>query len=122
MQENEGGEYFLGSVVLIEKPNNQFDVVDGQQRLTTLTILFSVLREVLTEKAADISKLIENEAAGKRTLEGLYYFTARDEDEVFFRENIQNPEGLRRLLANTTKKMKTDSEQCYRENAQHLHN
>lgn len=37
--------YFLGSMILI--PNgNAFDVVDGQQRLTTLTILFCVIRDL----------------------------------------------------------------------------
>lgn len=39
--------YFLGSIVLI-KPDGQApaEVVDGQQRLTTLTLLFCVLREL----------------------------------------------------------------------------
>src|SRR5208282_2654561 len=35
-----GGVYFLGSVVLIKLPNDpQSKVIDGQQRLTTFTIL-----------------------------------------------------------------------------------
>ena len=41
--------YFLGSIVLIkenvDKPDAQ--VVDGQQRLTTLTILLATLRELV---------------------------------------------------------------------------
>lgn len=37
--------YFLGSVVLVKDANvPQAEVIDGQQRLTTLTILLSVLR------------------------------------------------------------------------------
>lgn len=40
-------DYFLGSFVLVKKPNNKHaEVVDGQQRLTTLTILFAVLRDL----------------------------------------------------------------------------
>ena len=51
-------EYFLGSIVLIKeddplKPEAQ--VVDGQQRLITLTILFSVLRYRLRELHNEIS-------------------------------------------------------------------
>ncbi|HDR1107056.1 DUF262 domain-containing protein [Pasteurella multocida] len=37
--------YFLGSLVVIKK-DKSFEVVDGQQRLTTLTILFCVLRDM----------------------------------------------------------------------------
>ena len=41
--------YFLGSVVLVkEKGIPAAEVIDGQQRLTTLTILFSVLRDLAT--------------------------------------------------------------------------
>lgn len=34
------GEYFIGSIILIKKPEG-FDVIDGQQRLTTLTLILS---------------------------------------------------------------------------------
>lgn len=37
--------YFLGSAVVVKKPNS-YEVVDGQQRLTTLTILFCTLRDM----------------------------------------------------------------------------
>ena len=41
------GLYFLGSIVLVKtRGNSAAKVVDGQQRLTTLTILFSVLRDL----------------------------------------------------------------------------
>ena len=41
------GLYFLGSIVLVKTPDSpEAKVVDGQQRLTTLTILFSVLRDL----------------------------------------------------------------------------
>ena len=34
------GEYFIGSIILVKKPDG-FDVIDGQQRLTTLTLILS---------------------------------------------------------------------------------
>lgn len=37
--------YFLGSIVVIKK-DDYYEVVDGQQRLTTLTILFCTLRDM----------------------------------------------------------------------------
>lgn len=40
--------YFLGSVVVVKKSDG-YEVVDGQQRLTTLTILFCVLRDLNLE-------------------------------------------------------------------------
>jgi uncharacterized protein with ParB-like and HNH nuclease domain len=36
--------YFLGSIVLIERGRQEYEIVDGQQRLITLTILLAVLR------------------------------------------------------------------------------
>src|SRR5690606_9978089 len=42
----EDDSYFLGSIILIKsKDSDHYDIVDGQQRLTTLTILFSVIRD-----------------------------------------------------------------------------
>lgn len=45
-------EYFLGSMVIIEHADalRTFDVIDGQQRLTTLLLLFSAMRCFLREQ------------------------------------------------------------------------
>ena len=49
--EASGGIYFLGSIVLIKLPSDPLaKVIDGQQRLTTLTILLSVLRDLTTDE------------------------------------------------------------------------
>lgn len=40
----ETNPYFLCSVVLVKGDLPNSDVVDGQQRLTTLTILFAIIR------------------------------------------------------------------------------
>ena len=49
--------YFLGPMILIRTKDGYFEVVDGQQRLTTLTILFCVLRDLY---GSDIEKLDKN--------------------------------------------------------------
>ena len=38
-----GKEYFFGSMVIIEPELRQFEVVDGQQRITSLTLLFAAM-------------------------------------------------------------------------------
>lgn len=49
--------YFLGPVILAQTPTRFSDVVDGQQRLTTLTILFCVLRDLYLKKMDDNDSL-----------------------------------------------------------------
>lgn len=49
----EGEDYFIGSMVLYESGRQQYGVVDGQQRLTTITILLCVIRNVFAELGSD---------------------------------------------------------------------
>jgi len=44
--ESNDESYFLGPMILIRTNDGYFEVVDGQQRLTTLMILFCVLRDL----------------------------------------------------------------------------
>ena len=114
-------QYFLGSIVLIKNDREPVAmVVDGQQRLTTLTMLFAALRAAW--EAADYSQGVRSvtpflyeegdEMLGKATG---YRFTAREEDAVFFRQYIQEPGGIEKLVINTNKL--EDSRLRYRENA-----
>jgi uncharacterized protein with ParB-like and HNH nuclease domain len=48
--------YFLGSAILANTGKGYFEVVDGQQRLTTLTILFCVLRDFFLNKLEKTDK------------------------------------------------------------------
>lgn len=57
--------YFLGTMLFIgnfdEKSDKEIQVVDGQQRITTITILFSAISDIFREKGEDnLSKLIDN--------------------------------------------------------------
>ena len=47
--------YFIGSMVFYKKGNETF-VVDGQQRLTTLTIFLAALRDTLHEVGEESSR------------------------------------------------------------------
>jgi uncharacterized protein with ParB-like and HNH nuclease domain len=50
--ENNLIEYFIGSIITIEKDKKVYDIVDGQQRLTTLTLIFAALRNQITNETA----------------------------------------------------------------------
>ncbi|MCW1448496.1 DUF262 domain-containing protein [Citrobacter freundii] len=46
--QSEEREYFIGSMICINKGQNQYEVVDGQQRLTTLSIIVSELKKKIS--------------------------------------------------------------------------
>jgi hypothetical protein len=83
--------YFLGSIVLIKDPQRaDADVVDGQQRLTTLTVLFCVLRDLEPDdRAQKVHKYVcqvGDEFAGTKDQ---FRLAPRDRDAGFFRRCIQ---------------------------------
>ena len=114
-------QYFLGSIVLIKNDRDpKAMVVDGQQRLTTLTILFAALRAAweaagYPQGVRSVTPFLYEEGdemLGKATG---YRFIAREEDADFFRTNIQEPGGIAQLVASTD--TLEDSRLRYRENA-----
>lgn len=117
----ETSQYFLGSIVLIKNDRDpKALVVDGQQRLTTLTILFAVLRSVWAtnnyqQGVKSVTPFLYEEGDEMLGKETGYRFTAREEDAAFFRQYIQEPGGIDRLVINTDKL--EDSLFLYRENA-----
>jgi hypothetical protein len=87
-----GGVYFLGSVVLIKAPTTpQSKVVDGQQRLTTLTILLAVLRDLTSdpEMKMNRSNLVYQKANPDSGTQDRYRVLLRPQDQVFFAKHIQ---------------------------------
>ncbi|MGB3405241.1 MAG: DUF262 domain-containing HNH endonuclease family protein [Microcoleaceae cyanobacterium] len=86
-------EYFIGSLVLVGNDNStSMQIVDGQQRLTTLTILLSALcqRFIEIEKKNLAESIYENYIAGKDD-DGNYYFKLENENpKPFFQVVIQD--------------------------------
>jgi hypothetical protein len=90
-----GGMYFLGSIVLIKLPNDpQSRIIDGQQRLTTLTILLSILRDLTrdTEKQIDRRSYIFQKANADRGTSERFRLLLRTRDRPFFLKHIQQPD------------------------------
>lgn len=44
-------EYFLGSIVAYKNEKNELEIIDGQQRITTLTLFFRAVYELLKTEA-----------------------------------------------------------------------
>jgi hypothetical protein len=96
-----GGVYFLGSIVLIKSPNDpQSRVVDGQQRLTTLTILLSVLRDLTTSDEVRFNRrgYIFQKANPDSGTQDRYRLLLRPRDRGFFQKFIQNPDATKNVL------------------------
>jgi hypothetical protein len=77
--------YFLGSIVLV-KPNElpNADVVDGQQRLTTLTLLLSAIRANSSSQGQDITQLIYEKGSQILGTVDRFRLSLRDRDQEFF--------------------------------------
>lgn len=93
-QSKQDDSYFLGSIVLIKDDSNSYDVIDGQQRLTTLTILFAVLAYSFQSQEAKDDCISYLQEKGKKTA-GIpshprLFLRAKDQD--FFNKYIQNVE------------------------------
>jgi uncharacterized protein with ParB-like and HNH nuclease domain len=113
--------YFLGSIVLIKSEDAaKADVVDGQQRLTTLTILLAVLRSLLSEKnASRITKYLYQEGDEFEGTSDCYRLKLRERDEDFFRNYIQSENGLDHLLKLDASQL-TDSQRNIQANASYF--
>ncbi|UXZ95116.1 DUF262 domain-containing HNH endonuclease family protein [Pseudomonas phytophila] len=87
-----GGFYFLGSIVLVKTHGAPASrVVDGQQRLTTLTLLFSVIRDLTegAEKKAQRESYIKQVANEDEGIPEALRLQLRQKDQGFFETHIQ---------------------------------
>ena len=75
--------YFMGSIVVIPKTDATMSIIDGQQRITSLTLLLIYLYHALQEKASTLQNMIFSDSYGEKSfniqvperkdcLEGLY--------------------------------------------------
>ena len=97
--------YFLGSIVLVKpEGDTRADIVDGQQRLTTLTILLAALRDLCPELAQNLQLRIFQLADPLAGVEAQPRLRIRPADQGFFEKHIQRAERsaeLDTLLAET---------------------
>ncbi|TAM84721.1 MAG: DUF262 domain-containing protein [Acidobacteria bacterium] len=97
------GHYFLGSIIISEREAKKF-IIDGQQRLTTLTLLLIHVHHLLadSEQKGQLAELIFSQKYGKRSfnldvpertgcMEALYASEVMDEND--------QPESVANILA-----------------------
>ena len=111
--------YFLGSIVLKkEEDKPPADVIDGQQRLTTLTILLSSIASCLTGKmrtaCEDYLREPGNPLTGLKPKPRLHL---REKERAFFESYIQNV-NLDALIALNPEALETEAKRHIRANCE----
>lgn len=91
LHEQEDG-YFLGSIVLIKEESIPYsEVIDGQQRLTTLTILLAAITSQLTGGLrTDFENYIREPGRASQGLAPKPRLALRERDREFFSNYVQN--------------------------------
>lgn len=104
MEENGNGgeidEYFLGTMLFIEaerasrlpfsRQPRVLEVVDGLQRLTTLTILFCVLRDLDAKDAGKPHERLSTAIGAGQGGTARPRLSLRETDELFFQSHVRN--------------------------------
>jgi uncharacterized protein with ParB-like and HNH nuclease domain len=83
-------DYFIGSIVLFQLGSGVFGIVDGQQRLTTITMVLCALRDMfhyegLTKLANGVHRLIERPDIEDKQ----HYVVQTDTSYPYLQEHIQ---------------------------------
>ncbi len=124
-------QYLLGPVVLVRRnKQDEFSIIDGQQRLSTITTMFCVARDIIRENVQteentspegleEITKMIENKRMGQHTG---WKLELNDTDKDLF-EQIQEYENDSRSQIERIKELsvKTKSEKLLRNSYMLLH-
>jgi hypothetical protein len=111
-------EYFLGSIVVVKRSSSsaEAEVVDGQQRLTSLAILMAVIRDLLPlGSGADVTNLLVSRFMDAREIGLRLRTTGKNPDNMFFDRYIRSEEGFRELQ--TLCSALPSSQQCIVRNA-----
>lgn len=87
--------HFLGSMVVYSEDKNHFGVVDGQQRMTTLTIALSALRDAYIEyNKPDLADGLQGLIERKNIRSKNEYVIHSEASSPYFQKVIQDREGF----------------------------
>lgn len=113
--------YFMGSIVIVKDGDDPVaQIVDGQQRITTLTILLCVLRDLAPPEHRDDLHGFVCEASNRYSnVAGRFRLAVRERDRDYFQSNIQESGKLLELVKSTSTEL-SDSQTRMLENTKHL--
>lgn len=80
--------YFLGHIVVVPRSDEALEVIDGQQRLATASILIAYVRDRVQSSNPTLANSLQNRLL---TPKGLARLTLRPRDERFFQARVQTP-------------------------------
>ena len=116
-------DYFLGCVVVVKSDGNpKSELVDGQQRLTTLTMLFCALRDAVHREnpidAQNINQYVWQRGDWTQRTDDVARLSLREQDDWFFRQHVQQQGAL--LGDGQAPAPKTETQKGILENASRL--
>ncbi len=90
-------DYFLGLLVLVgaeDTPSNRYEILDGQQRLATTTMIYSAIRQWLRDNGLDSEAAkIQNDFIGISEI-------GEEQDEPRIVLNVNNRDVFQELIVN----------------------
>lgn len=97
--------YFVGSIILSAKElkddgSGVYDIIDGQQRITTMVMLIATIRDLIDslEYKNILSSLIYQKANPLMGVRESLRLRVRDKEMDFFRENILEKDGTSNII------------------------
>lgn len=116
-KENENS-YFIGSIVLVKQSEEspEVEVIDGQQRLSTMSIILASLMDYSVSNNNDIKKCLWEEGIQHLNILGRSRINLRKKDSVFF-ENYIAKHDISELLKLDPKKLEDDAQRLIQNNA-----
>ncbi len=120
LRREEEEPYFLGSVVLVkEEMSARAEVIDGQQRLTTLTIILACLRDLAEDDdlRAELRDYVREPGRIALGLSPKPRLVPRSRDALFFEKHVQTPGSTTLLSSATEDQTSNDAQQALVQNA-----
>lgn len=93
---NRNKVFFMGAIVLTKNKSNLYEIIDGQQRMTTISLFLAALRDICYKNDLnDLARKIQSEGISKTDFRNNqeYKLELGSRNKFFFKEYIQLPLG-----------------------------